>query len=93
MPLDSVGLEACHRYLGPARLLPRVSKAPFGITSNPTPASLAVNATAHGSCDDALNTVIRPLGEPEVPPELCQTGKPSQERAQRRAEFRQIDPD
>ena len=27
---DSVDLAACRRLLGPARMLPRVSKAPFG---------------------------------------------------------------
>jgi len=29
-PLDSVGLEACHRCLGPAWELPQVLNAPFG---------------------------------------------------------------
>ena len=36
VPLDSVGRGACHGVPGPARLLPRVSKAPFGIYGNHT---------------------------------------------------------
>lgn len=42
VPLDSMGLEACHRTPSPARLLPRVSKAPFGNAVDPTPASPCV---------------------------------------------------
>ena len=33
-PLDSMGLEACHRCLGPAWELPQVLNAPFGNTLN-----------------------------------------------------------
>jgi hypothetical protein len=43
VPLDSVGLAACHHHLGPARLLPRVSKAPCGIIGNSNTGTEIVN--------------------------------------------------
>ena len=48
-PLNSVGLDACHRSPGPARLLPRVSNAPFRDHLNGKGASRDVNPILVGS--------------------------------------------